>query len=431
MSQVKKVGKPQTSRKGKKAWRKNIDIEDVESGLEQAREEEIIIGKKKTNKSQDSNEEEVDFIIDDKPSVSIINKAQVKKLKSTEILTNKSKVPALISKNKKQDKKNNTIQGVKRTELLRLIKLNGGKYKEESKILNRIEKDGLINVENRDIWGSEEVQVTPVSNFSSTAEVTQAKVVPKTLKYQPVKIIENDLSNKIIDAGKSYNPSLESWKELINKEYSVEYKRELARQEIQDYQEKIKDLINTLDDVESDSDDDDDEKDEKDVKDDNEHISTNDENYKLSINKPTQIKIKTKTKRNKEARHKQRVKLEQELKDLKKQVQDLHKLDELLEKQQVQELEAQAEAEKKSGKKSTSVRKGKLFKYNAVSTPLEVKLSDELTSNLKNLKPEGNLFYDQMLSLQSTGKIETRIPVSKRRKYTPKVTEKWTYKDFK
>lgn len=42
------VGAPatigQTSRKGKKAWRKNIDLRDVEGALEEAREEERITG---------------------------------------------------------------------------------------------------------------------------------------------------------------------------------------------------------------------------------------------------------------------------------------------------------------------------------------------------------------------------------------------------
>lgn len=34
----------QPSRKGKKAWRKNIDVSKVEQGLETAREEQIIVG---------------------------------------------------------------------------------------------------------------------------------------------------------------------------------------------------------------------------------------------------------------------------------------------------------------------------------------------------------------------------------------------------
>ncbi len=34
----------QSSRKGKKAWRKNVDIGDVEQGLEEIREEERVVG---------------------------------------------------------------------------------------------------------------------------------------------------------------------------------------------------------------------------------------------------------------------------------------------------------------------------------------------------------------------------------------------------
>lgn len=66
--------------------------------------------------------------------------------------------------------------------------------------------------------------------IKSTAEVTKAKVVPKTLKETPIKLINNDLTQKKIHAGKSYNPSLESWKDLINQEYDIEYKQELTRQ---------------------------------------------------------------------------------------------------------------------------------------------------------------------------------------------------------
>ena len=43
-----KVGAPmqagQTSRKGKKAWRKNVNIEDVEEKLEEIRSEERVVG---------------------------------------------------------------------------------------------------------------------------------------------------------------------------------------------------------------------------------------------------------------------------------------------------------------------------------------------------------------------------------------------------
>lgn len=409
---TKKSSKPQSSRKGKKAWRKNIDIEDLEKTLQDKRDEEIILGTK-----------EEDFIIDDKPSN--IGTKSVKKLKTKEILTNKSKIPALIH-GKHQDKKKDTIQGVKKTDLLRLIKLNGGKFKSEDKLMNRIEQDGLVNGSSKDLWDDEDEDEDDNKKLpkyvKSTAEVTKAKVVPKTLKETPIKLTKNDLTEKKIHAGKSYNPSLESWKDLINQEYDIEYKQELTRQKMEEHRKKIQQLLTTLDDmvVDNHDDDDDDEEGEEEGK---ETKDGEEKDYSLSINKPNKFKIKTKTKRNKEMKHKERVKLEQEIKDLKKQLKDLANLEEILQK------EAEKEASKPESKKRK--RREKLFKHELIETPMEVKLSDELSGNLRNLKPEGNLFYDHMLNLQSTGKIESRVPVAKRRKYQKKITEKWSYKDFK
>lgn len=410
---LKKPSKPQASRKGKRAWRKNIDIQEIEQNLQDKRDEEIVLGKEVTD----------DFVIDDTPSSK--SGKLPKKLKTKEILTNKSKIPALTNQ-RHQKKGENTIQGVKKTDLLRLIQLNGGKFKSEDKYVNRLEQDGIVNGSSQDLWDdTDNNEKKKIPDFmKSTAEVTKASVVPKTLKVNPIKITSNELTDKKIHAGKSYNPSLESWKELINQEYDIEYKRELTRQQIEEHRNKIKELMITLDDnMLSDSDDDEDDEDNDKVEEEEQLNANGEKDYSLSINKPNKIKIKTKTKRNKELKHKERVKLEQEIKDLKKQLKDLSNLDEILEKQAVKDQSQPNEKKRK--------RREKLFKYSFVETPLEVKLSDELSGNLKNLKPEGNLYYDQMLSLQSSGKIESRVPVNKKRKYTKKITEKWTYKDFK
>lgn len=409
----KNLSKPQSSRKGKRAWRKNIDIQDIEQNLQDKRDEEIVLGKQATD----------DFVIDDTPS-SKAGKLP-KKLKTKEILTNKSKIPALINQ-RHQKRGENTIQGVKKTDLLRLIQLNGGKFKSEDKYVHRLEQDGIVSGSSQDLWDDadfNEKKKKKIPDFiESTAEVTKATVVPKTLKVKPIKITTNELTDKKIHAGKSYNPSLESWKELISQEYDIEYKHELTRQQIEEHRNKIQELMVTLDgNMLSDSDDDDEDDDK--VEEEEQLNENGEKDYSLSINKPNKIKIKTKTKRNKELKHKERVKLEQEIKELKKQLKDLSNLDEILEKQVAKDKNQPNEKKRK--------RREKLFKYSLVETPLEVKLSDELSGNLKNLKPEGNLYYDQMLSLQSSGKIESRVPVSKKRKYSKKITEKWTYKDFK
>ncbi|KAI5959014.1 uncharacterized protein KGF55_005668 [Candida pseudojiufengensis] len=414
MSEV-TIKKRQPSRKGKKAWRKNVDIEDIEQDLQDKRDEQIIKG------VHDIDE---DFIIDDLPSTTKSTNVP-KKLKAKEILSNKSKVPALIN-NRVKKNKNDTIQGVKKTEMLRLLSLRGGKYKDESISMNRAEKDGLINGDDEDLWDDNDndeptLKKAKIPKYNkSTAEVTKATSIPKTLKTNPIQISKNDLTDKFIHAGKSYNPSLESWKDLINKEYGIEYKRELNRQAMEEHKERIQELIAQVNDnAFSDSEDE-----EEKVED---EIPSEEKDYSLSINKPTKVKIKTKTKRNKELKHKERIKIEQEIKDLKKQLKDLNNLENILKSQE----EEESKTNTKSSTKERSSKRNKLFKYTPIETPIEIKLSNELTNNLKNLKSEGNLFYDQMLNLQSSGKIESRIPINRKRKYAKKVTEKWTHKDFK
>lgn len=395
------VNRPKTllqrSRKGKKSWRKNIDIEDVEKGLEAAKDKQRLIG--------DDNLD--DFIIDNEGDSSIRNKP-TKVLKSQEILANKSKVkPLEIERNTQK------IQTVDKREVHRLMKLSG-RVNGESKLKTRVDKDGLYTAKNDDLWAEEPVDNTPeILKTKSSSGYTKAKKMPKTLQTESIKISEQP---RDIDAGKSYNPSLKSWKALINKEFTTENEKEIKRQELLDHQEKIKHLIANLDENEEASS----SEDERESDNENEV----DQDYKLSINKPTQVKIKTKAKRNRELKHKKRMELELKLKELKQHVKELSKLDEY------NELAASKEEAQKSAKGKSKKTK-KLFKYDTINKPLEVKLSDELNSNLKNVKPEGNLFYDSMINLQENGLVETRIPVAKRRRYAPKITEKWTHKDFK
>lgn len=384
------INRPRASqplRKGKKAWRKNVDIDDIQASLEEQREREIHVGK-----------DPEDFIIDDEADKNVEAQVAHKKLKSTEILTNKSKVPAL------QSVRSNKIQGVSKKSLAKLVQLSGRKDPSQ-KLKARVDKDGIIRAGKQDPWADAPKEPTP--EFLKESWKIHA---PKTLKEKPLQLW-GEAQEKIPDAGKSYNPSLDSWKSLINKEFDVENEKEIKRIQIEEHQEKINHLILTSTEKEVESSSSEDEQD-----DEPEHESAD---YKLSVNQPTERKKKTKAQRNKEARNKQRMQLEAELKTLKHQLHDLDKYDEYKQQEEQKEVKQRVRKHKKHSK------------YDALERPLEVKLSDELTSNLKNLKPEGNLFYDQMHLLQSSGKVEARVPVAKRRKYTPKVTEKWTYKDFK
>jgi len=415
--------KKQPSRKGKSAWRKNIDIDDVEVGLEEKREQIRTLGEE-ADKIDSNQLFSIDTAGDSK-----LNKKAVKPYKiskSTEILQQRSKAPGYSNPHKKDD---NKIDGVKKKEIHRLMKL-AGRVQGETSSKTIVEKEGLINTKAYDVWGEVEAPKDPkpeiLEKFSSTGW-TKPKVIPNTLKEAPIKVQEVE---KIPDAGKSYNPSLESWKSLINKEYKTVKQKEDKKQELEEQRDRIKNLLATIDQKEeiSDDDEDDDEnKKDNDQDDDEEENVEVEDSLALSINKPVVLKKKTKTQRNRQKKHQERVKLEEELKSLKKQITELQKLSTY--QKEVLAKESEIKESKTKDKKRKQPKLG--TKHEIMDGPLEVKLSDELTDSLRKLKSEGNLLYDTMRGLQSKGKVETRIQVGKRRRYQPKVTEKWTYKDFK
>lgn len=50
-----------------------------------------------------------------------------------------------------------------------------------------------------------------------------------------------------------------------------------------------------------------------------------------------------------------------------------------------------------------------LSRHKYEEAELELKLSDELTGDLRNLKPEGNVLYDRYKSMQKRNIIEPRV----------------------
>merc|ERR1719370_1668941 len=65
-----------------------------------------------------------------------------------------------------------------------------------------------------------------------------------------------------------------------------------------------------------------------------------------------------------------------------------------------------------------------LSRYKYQPQELELKLSDELTGNLRNLKPEGSLLEDRFKSMQRRNMIEVRVKQKTVRKLKRKKIEK-------
>ncbi|GAV54973.1 hypothetical protein ZYGR_0AS02960 [Zygosaccharomyces rouxii] len=434
----------QSSRKGKKAWRKNIDISDVEKGLQDKNELEITHGTQDLSQLQDDKLFQVDDQGDLDLKSKLIKRKQIKKnVKSREILdavkTN-SKVD-IVKHPKTSDQPKDKIQNVSKKELQKLLNL-AGKNVGESKWKNRVAKEGLIRSETFDLWnqGSNDkvttragiqVKVDPRNEIpkelveKSTTSWSLPSTRPSTLERAPEKVQEYE---ELPHAGKSYNPNEKDWNQLIMAEYNAEKTKEDNRIAQREYSAKIAHLMEVLGDSEEEESDSSDEENQKEEDDDEgnqqQEDGSSNEDIKLSINEAVKNKKKTKHQRNKAKRHEERVKLQNELKKLRFQLHELEKL---------QDVEKEVE-EKKPAKvqKPKRNKKHKLgTKYSAREANLEVKFSDELSDSLRKLRPEGNLLYDQMRKLQSTGKVETRIPVRRSKGNKPKVTEKWTYKDLK
>lgn len=385
--------KSQPSRKGRKAWRKNVDVSDVSEALAAKREREVLVG------------DDGDFIIDNDGDLS----RATKKSKVAEILSNKSKIPALEARKLKKQ--------VSVKEAKRLLVL-AGRLKTGNAFQERLELDGVLRASNQDIWGSEETKKeVPASLLRDLAHSVVPR--PQTLDEKPVPLVLEEKRDSLVDAGKSYNPSLESWKLLIDKEFNIEYSHETKRQAMQEQAEHIQHLIETLPDENDMSAFGEENEEEEEVA--NEDVDEENK-YRLSVNKPNVVKIKTRTQRNRQLRHKEELALHKKLRDLKQQIKDLQRLEEI-------EKEVDVKAAEPVKKKARVIKRHGNVELQF--KPLEIKLADELTGSLRTMKPEGNLLLDQMHKLQANGMVAGFSKAPRKRKLKTKYVEKHSYRHWK
>lgn len=367
MSKVERINngiKRQKLRRNKRSWRKNIDVEDVISGLERKRDKEILFGESDKERSETLR----DYEVDENREKTVLNK---KKADSTarRILNNQSKIRA-IEHHRWKDRKNNGSKCV---------------LKKQKKLEKKTapQKEVLL-----DLWGQDTDILRP-DNADST-EKTGLRFSSNNLKKK-----------EVIDPGLSYNPNVESWNKLITKEYEIELKKEKERNACKEHFEKFKQVI-----------------DEEESYFGSFCMSENDENsniedngdFKLSCNPAVKVNYKKNNKKFK----KRRIKVDTS----KKKDPTLKEIDEIVSSCKNINNERTIKEKKKK----------KIFKYDPIEKPLTLKLLGDLIGSLRMLKQEGNHFYDQMHKLQLDAKIEPRLLLRKRRKYPKKIREKRAFK---
>ncbi|TVY90849.1 Ribosome biogenesis protein [Lachnellula willkommii] len=419
----------QPSRKGKKAWRKNVDVTEIQEGLEEVREQIIkggIIAEK------DSSEL---FAVDTAGDVSIPKKylKETKRLKADEIIAQRSAVPAVSVRKRPGDTTTNGIAQPKRQ------KTSYVSHKELTRLRNIADgrkNEGLVEVTEAsfDPWDiQKDVEEAKQDPRFSFLEKSKKKTAPKTLKQRPISLAASGKDIPAVkkpEGGYSYNPMFADYEERLttegDKEREAEKKR-LAAAEA----ERVKFEAATKSAAEAEAAEA--RADLSEWEEDSawEGIESEAEDVRLNAKRPER---KTQVQRNKIKRRKEqerKAKMAADIKKKNEQTAQVKKIAKALNAKEASRALALLQDDDDSSEgDDLELRRRKLGKISLPERDLELVLPDELQESLRLLKPEGNLLKDRYRNLLVRGKVESRRPISFSKKAKRKASEKWTHKDF-
>ncbi|ROW08055.1 hypothetical protein VPNG_06088 [Cytospora leucostoma] len=418
----------QPSRKGKKAWRKNVDVTEVQTGLENLNEEIIQGGVIAEKESTDL------FVLDtlgDKANVKKVPK--VKGLKADEIIAARSAVPAVSSKKRSGDKTTDGILPVKRQrtnyvtkkELSRIKKVADGHHESTVEVVDA----------SYDPWA---MDVSPIATAVNEVqernewipELVKAKT-PSTLAKKPISLAANGKQIPAVAkpaGGYSYNPVVTDYLTRLEEEgekaVGAERKRLEAEEADRKKQEAAARSAAEAEAAEAKA-----ELSEWDEDSAWEGVESDAEG--VLTKRP---KRKTPAQRNKAKRRKEAERLaKHQAAALRKEQQAKHikELAEAVEERQRElALQKMEMSDGESDGNELELRRRQLGKFKLPEKDLELVLPDELQESLRRLKPEGNLLKERYRSLLVRGRLEARRKIPFRKQAKVKWTEKWTHKDF-
>ncbi|KAI1266065.1 P60-like protein [Xylariaceae sp. FL1019] len=420
----------QPSRKGKKAWRKNVDVTQVTKGLEELKDQ-IEKGGVLTERASDEL-----FVLDTVGDASIPSKFPKhtsKTLKADEIIAARNQhIPAVSQRKRTGDKTTDGIIPAKRPrreyvtvkELARLKRVADGQH------------DNTVDVTDAtyDPW-----DVVPTSTMIEEDDIVtndvrnqQAKA-PKSFAQKPLSLLASGKTMPAVSkpsGGYSYNPKFEEYEARYtaesNKAVEAEQKR-LAEEEAA----RLKAEAAARSAAEAEAAEARAELSEWDEDSEWEGVQSGGEELKPSARRS---KRKTPAERNRVKRRKEeerRLKHEAKTKIRKAQLEQIKQIArETAERDQQLELAKAEESDSSMASNDDALRRKQLGKLKLPEKDLELVLPDELQDSLRLLKPEGNLLKDRYRSLVVRGRMEARRKRPFRKQARTTITEKWTYKDF-
>ncbi|KAL9127344.1 MAG: hypothetical protein Q9217_003758 [Psora testacea] len=419
----------QPSRRGKRAWRKHVDISDVQAGLEEAREE-VIQGGILADKSSDSL-----FALDITGSSAIqaaYNKTY-KPLRSDQILAQRSAIPSVDTHKRPVGVTDGIINssgkryrgnGLSSREYKRLKGLAYGKQS----VKDIIEKGEAALA--HDPWAVDLKGEEYDPRFDYLEKPKQIRI-PTTMKEAPISLIADANILPAVpkpNPGISYNPVFQDWDSLLAscgaKEVEAEKNRLAAAQAEVDFAKRIavaqqeaeREAVHQTED---------------------ESVW---EGFESDVEKTGWLSKKRPGRKTPQERRKAEKRKERQRKDnldrkerqkerLERRIEDRKaEIDERVMKG-VNNREVPVVGDEQDEVDDTALRRRKLGADRIPQATLELVLPDELQDSLRLLKPEGNLLKDRFRNLLVRGKMEMRKPISRPKKRRT-LTEKWTYKDF-
>ncbi|KAF4607840.1 hypothetical protein EYR40_000176 [Pleurotus pulmonarius] len=424
----------QASRKGKRAWRKNIDIDQVEERLEELRTEEREFGKP-LQKHDDSELFQIDVTgdADIRKRLPRYSKAQ---LTSTKILSQRSAVPAVVSRTTTSSKKQKSpLSHEDKARLLRMGKrMRRGPFNSVMDPTEFGNGSGLLELSEAvkksgtyDAWaeGNEEEDIEMEGGFG-TETVKKPKIKPPPVPHPKDNIEAPAIAEP--HQGTSYNPLASAYQDLLLKAHETEERRVNEIAKVAAVKDKMAEA--------------------RDNDDDAENIGLP-RGMKLDIPLEDDVEAqgevlilpkkqperKTKAQRNKAAKalaerralaakaaRKQLLVAIDGAKTLRKSTEQsfaARQQERLLKRQMLLDNLKHGLAGKRLGK------------HKVPEVNLDVQLGDDLSESLRALKPEGNLFKDRFISLQHRALIEPRAPVIPKKRRTKTIEyEKHAWKRF-
>ncbi|KAG7439418.1 P60-like protein, partial [Guyanagaster necrorhizus] len=410
----------QSSRRCKRAWRKNVNIEDVEEALDGMREKERVVGKP-LQKTTDNGLFFVDLAGDDQVRKSI-PKSLASQTTAAKILAQRSAVPAVFSRATSSGKRKAAVTREEKEWMLRIVKrprqgpfnsiVDPTEFGAGSAIIGLTE--AMKNSGQFDPWAADAEEKVEVPEGT------------ERLQKKPVKVCLSVPAVVEPHLGTSYNPPADAHRELLLRAHEIEERRIAEAEKLTEVKNQMENARVGEDDGNSGV---------PGMKVDIATTVEEEEEPSETFSKPA-LERKMKQQRRKAAKVLPVEKRALANKAANKRIlATIDRVKALSKEAKINSAKRDAERQQLRLLAETKLKKGlsgqKLGKHKVAEGGINVQLGEDLSESLRVLKPEGNLFRVRFLSLQHRGRIEPRAFVLPKKQRTQTVEyEKHAWKKF-